>query len=457
MKKQTILNIVMVCLIIAIVAGGVLTVGSIQGWFDRADGSAAVLSDIRGIATMERDGVAYQAQNGTVLRTGDKLSCDNGTVSTISVGDSRLVLGERAVVEIRDASAENFSLFICSGEVFADAKTPLRLSFQENNEMLLQGSVSQFSIRPGTQTISVFQGEVGDTAAGHQTDILENDVSTRELPIESLNHFTIGQLRKSNESGVTCFQNEALDKLEEDRRIQMQEQLNNTAPTVSLDGAIETTVPAASAETTAPAESVPETEGTVPDTTAGTEVPETTAPAATEPKETEAKPTEPKETEPAETQPAATAPTEPETEPETQPTEPQKYVTITIRCDTILDNWDDLDPAKAPYVPADGYILYPTQVAFTEGESVLDVLTRVCDAYGIQIEYSWSPMYGSSYVEGINNLYEFDCGSQSGWMYKVNGWFPNYGCSSYTLTEGDDIVWCYTCKGLGADVGGSVY
>ena len=57
------------------------------------------------------------------------------------------------------------------------------------------------------------------------------------------------------------------------------------------------------------------------------------------------------------------------------------------------------------------------------------------------------------YIQGINNLYEFDCGAQSGWMYKVNGWFPNYGCSKYTLEDGDDIVWCFTCNGLGADVG----
>ena len=39
-------------------------------------------------------------------------------------------------------------------------------------------------------------------------------------------------------------------------------------------------------------------------------------------------------------------------------------------------------------------------------------------------------------------------------MYKVNGWFPNYGCSSYYLEDGDTIVWTYTCNGLGADVGG---
>ena len=87
---------------------------------------------------------------------------------------------------------------------------------------------------------------------------------------------------------------------------------------------------------------------------------------------------------------------------------------------------------------------------------MFDVLKRVCEYRGIQLEYSWSPMYNSYYVEGIHHLYEFDCGIESGWMYKVNGWFPNYGCSSYTLSENEDIVWCYTCKGLGADVGGGM-
>lgn len=130
---------------------------------------------------------------------------------------------------------------------------------------------------------------------------------------------------------------------------------------------------------------------------------------------------------------------------------------IAIYCDTILDNWDALDTAKASYVPSDGVILAPTQVSFELGETVFDVLTRVCEAYEIQIEYSWTPLYDSYYVEGIHQLYEFDCGPQSGWMYKVNEWFPNYGCSAYALTGGESIVWCYTCVGLGTDVGGDAH
>ena len=127
--------------------------------------------------------------------------------------------------------------------------------------------------------------------------------------------------------------------------------------------------------------------------------------------------------------------------------------TITIVCDTILDNTDNLNEEKAPFVPKDGTILPKTKVSFAEGDTVFEVLNKVCEAADIQIEYSYTPLYESYYIEGINHLYEFDCGPESGWMYKVDEWFPNYGCSAYKLKDGQDIVWCYTCNGLGADVG----
>ena len=127
--------------------------------------------------------------------------------------------------------------------------------------------------------------------------------------------------------------------------------------------------------------------------------------------------------------------------------------TFSISCATILNNWDKCDESKKPLVPADGVILPTTTVTFTEGESVFDVLQRLCRENGIHMESSWTPMYNSAYVEGINNLYEFDVGSLSWWMYSVNGWFPNYGCSRYALQNGDVVEWVYTCD-LGYDVGG---
>ena len=132
---------------------------------------------------------------------------------------------------------------------------------------------------------------------------------------------------------------------------------------------------------------------------------------------------------------------------------PENTCTITIRCDTVLNNRDILNPAKAPYVPKDGVILPATTVEFTSGETVFEILQRVCTAADIQLEYSWTPLYDSYYIEGINHLYEFECGAESGWMSEVDGWFPNYGCSAYEVQPGERIEWRFTSIGLGEDVG----
>ena len=142
-------------------------------------------------------------------------------------------------------------------------------------------------------------------------------------------------------------------------------------------------------------------------------------------------------------------------EPEDQDVDKGKTYTCTfsIECSTILNNLDQLDPEKLEMVPSGGTILATTTVTFYEGESVFDVLQRVCKEKGIHLESSWTPIYNSAYIEGIHNLYEFDCGALSGWMYRVNGWYPNYGCSRYQLQDGDVVEWRYTCD-LGNDIGG---
>lgn len=145
-----------------------------------------------------------------------------------------------------------------------------------------------------------------------------------------------------------------------------------------------------------------------------------------------------------------------------QPVEPQDKeitdntlkCTFSISCATVLDNMDMLDKSKKEIIPDDGWVLKPVTVTFNEGESVFDVLKQACKDNKIHLEFSFTPIYNSAYIEGINNLYEFDCGSLSGWMYEVNDWFPNYGCSRYEVKNGDVIEWQYTCN-LGEDVGGS--
>ena len=141
-------------------------------------------------------------------------------------------------------------------------------------------------------------------------------------------------------------------------------------------------------------------------------------------------------------------------EPQEQTVKPVKHrCTISVSCATLLPQRETLNEDIAELVPDDGMILSPVAVTFNEGENVFDVLQRTCQSKGVHLEFTSTYVYNSAYIEGIGNLYEFDCGSGSGWMYKVNGWFPNYGCSRYAVQDGDVIEWLYTCN-LGRDIGG---
>jgi len=220
----------------------------------------------------------------------------------------------------------------------------------------------------------------------------------------------------------------------------------NTEPIAPTDIPTSTTLPAETEEPSQPSETV-----------------ENTSPTESEPTTTPTQPEEPTmPTSPA-TQPTKDQYlTDPVPEGKPNPVEPENQIvdkntaytcTFSIECSTILNNLSMLEPEKLEMVPFDGVILAEMTVVFYEGESVFDVLQRVCKENKIHMEASWTPIYNSAYIEGIHNLYEFDCGALSGWMYKVNGWYPNYGCSRYQLLDGDVVEWRYTCD-LGNDIGG---
>lgn len=100
-----------------------------------------------------------------------------------------------------------------------------------------------------------------------------------------------------------------------------------------------------------------------------------------------------------------------------------------------------------------GVILKSTKVAYESGDTVLDLLKKVTKQNKIQMEYQGSG--GTAYIEGIQNLYEFDKGPKSGWMYSVNGVFAKKGAGLAEVKPGDTIEWVYTLD-LGKDVGASV-
>ncbi|MCR5703931.1 MAG: DUF4430 domain-containing protein [Eubacterium sp.] len=129
--------------------------------------------------------------------------------------------------------------------------------------------------------------------------------------------------------------------------------------------------------------------------------------------------------------------------------EGQKTCTLMVECRNAVEK-DSLRKDLKEFLPTDGVILKEKKVSFQSGESVYKVLERTMKEEGILMEASFTG--DIAYIEGIDNLYEFECGDLSGWMYCVNGKYPNVGCSSYTVKEGDVIEWHYTCD-LGKDLG----
>ena len=469
MRKKTLANLIMILCIITIVILGILGVGYIKGWFDKSNTDSALLTDSRGVITLKRDGIAFTPSDNTILRSGDKITCDAGSTVKIDIGDGYITLGQSAEVKIINPRTLDFSLEMSIGEAFIDTVSVVSLKFDKKN-IEIKDAVATLSVRKGVQSLSVYYGVVKDAKSGQLLEWIDNQIFVREFTINNLNDFNITQIRKANAHKELIFNNEALDELESMRWAQLHNsneatQDTTTKPNTPTTQATENTESEASIQsefntsleettstenTTTPQEAstsnknTATTNNTPQITTKNNTIENTTTKNTT--KQTTTQTTIKETTKPEET-------TEPPVTTVPEETKPTLTCTLTIRCDTILNNMQELESAKAIYVPESGCILPVINVEFTPGETVFDVLNRACKQYGIQIEYSWTPMYDSYYIEGINNLYEFDCGYESGWMYKVNGWFPNYGCSSYELTGGETIVWCYTCKGLGEDVG----
>lgn len=89
-----------------------------------------------------------------------------------------------------------------------------------------------------------------------------------------------------------------------------------------------------------------------------------------------------------------------------------------------------------------GTILESTQVEIKKGDTVLDVLKSVTRQKKIPMSYRGKK--SNAYVEGIADLYEFDEGPKSGWLYKVNGTTYNKSAGACPVNDKDVIEWFYT-------------
>ena len=128
----------------------------------------------------------------------------------------------------------------------------------------------------------------------------------------------------------------------------------------------------------------------------------------------------------------------------TQTTSSEINCSITIECKSILNNMDDLKPEHEKYVPKNGIMLDNYKTTLKSKSTVYDLLKKACNDKGIT--YTAKDTMYSVYIVGINNIDEKDCGKDSGWMYSVNGSFPNVSVDSKKLKDDDKVVFTYTCS-----------
>lgn len=437
MRKRKILNICMVLTIVLAALCGIMAVGSTKGWFDdRSDASALTVHAKSGIAMIERNGIAYEVSEGNVVRESDFLYTKNA--STLQIGDAekvRINLDGNAEIVI-NALDKAFAIEVLKGDALIDTRGMTGVAVQSaDTQVTAEDAVISVSTQTGSSMVYVYSGsatltrgdETETVKAGQVATIVANGMEQAAFNANRLSEAQMVKLIDCGMDDTFCLTKADLEQVRADREAEKlkaqqeliaqqeaakQEALRQEQAEIENDLALDpsTVTPSGTGSYVDDFGSGSGSSGSAGSSGSG---------------QSSAK--------------------------------PAGSCTIEIRCDTILNNMGNLTAGKEGYVPSSGTILGTTQVTFYEGETVFNVLQRVCSSVGIQLEYSWTPIYDSYYIEGINHLYEFDCGYESGWMYKVNGWFPNYGCSSYTLADGDTIVWCYTCVGLGADVGGGMF
>lgn len=433
MKKRKILNICMVLTILLAALCGIMAVGSTKGWFDdKSDASALTVHAKSGIAMIERNGIAYEISDGTVVRESDVLYTKNA--STLQIGDAekvRISLDGNAEIAI-NALDKAFDVDVLKGDALIDTRGITGAAVRSSDtQVTADDAVISVSTQTGSSMVYVYSGnatlargdETETVKAGQAATIVASGMEQAAFNANSLSETQMVKLIACGMDDTFCLTKADLEQVRADReaeKLKAQQELLAQQEAAKQEALRQEMAEIENDLSLDPSTVTPSGTGS-----SGGDVSGSGSAGSSGSGQSSAK--------------------------------PAGSCTIEIRCDTILNNMGNLTAGKEGYVPSSGTILGTTQVTFYEGETVFDVLQRVCSSAGIQLEYSWTPIYDSYYIEGINHLYEFDCGNESGWMYKVNGWFPNYGCSSYDLQDGDTIVWCYSCNGLGADVGGQMF
>lgn len=477
MKKQQkirlrrLLGVLTALLVAAGIAVGVYWVGSLRGWFapppvtvETSSGQTVQIpplsltaKSITGKALVERGGLSFAMEEGEILRAEDAVTLQGKGTLTVSNETLTLTFGNKATFLVGQKDSGEAQVTLNQGVLYAQPQGTAYFVVGNQSAQVTDGTVSlsvgkkAFVFDQLSGSASFLGGDESVLPVSAQQRLTVQQAEGRwgapkqkKLTLKQLSDFTL-ELAKDTQG--LCFTPEQLTgeiaRREAEAQQKLEEQLRK-----------ETEQQEAEAKAKADAEAAEQ------------------AKAEQEKKDQEAKQKAAEEKKAQEAKRKAEEEKQKKQEAERKKQEEEKKrqeeeerkqqeadnttstgsCTLTIQCHTLLDNLDNVKESKKKYVPSSGVILKKTKVTFTEGETVYDILKRTCKTAGIQLEVSYSGGYGSYYVEGIGHLYEFDCGRESGWVYSVNGRQPNYGCSSCVVQEGDNIVWSYTCSGMGKDV-----
>lgn len=445
-NKSKLQNIIMVVIIIIIMGMGICTAGRIRGWFDEKNPEKSMMiTDVKGLVNITRKGITFSIEKNHQLHSGDILEVKDGSGAEILFGNNRVVLDENTTVKISD------KIYIESGKIYAETES-LQIAWRDDS-FVAENNVFCLNVLIGSANCYIFSGKIKEVSEGNKICYIGDQTDIEKLRVEELADFEIMALQDSKKGLELCFSRDELKNTLASRHKQtnviMKETTakrnevtqKDTEANIEISSGLDTnkeTQNETSGETIIETVSISETSGE-------TQKPKVTrkeTQKTTYRTETTAKVTS-KETH-KNTVKATTGDTQKETEKETEkPTADIYKCIIKIQCVNILDHLDELKTGKDRFVPDDGIIVNSVEVEFAEGETVFDVLKRTCEYMKIPMEYSYAPMYGTHYIEGINNLYEKDCGDTSGWIYEVNSWRAPFGCSQYKLKQGDVILWSY--------------
>lgn len=160
MKKQLILNICMVLTIILVAVCGVMAVGSVKGWFDKKTVSELMVSENSGITMIERSGISYEADSGTVIKSGDCLYTKNAASMTISKSNTPFIyLGTNAALSVPEVE-DGLKLELEKGEVLVDCRNAEMVTvISSDTQIIINQAVATISTQAGSSMVYVYAGD----------------------------------------------------------------------------------------------------------------------------------------------------------------------------------------------------------------------------------------------------------------------------------------------------------